>query len=47
MRALFPDAASMYADAPRGEEFALKAMGKVVAEIYNKAQIDVLIRLNV
>jgi DNA-binding transcriptional MerR regulator len=46
MRALFPDPTSMYADAPRGEEFVMKTMGKVVVELYNKAQIDVLIRMN-
>jgi len=47
MRAVFPDANGMYADAPRGEEFALRTMGKVVVELYNEAQIDVLIRMNV
>ncbi|CCH31084.1 MerR family transcriptional regulator [Actinosynnema sp. NPDC047251] len=46
MRAMFPDAAGMYAGAPRGEAFALQTIGKVVAELYNKAQIDVLIRMN-
>ncbi|MCS7475262.1 MerR family transcriptional regulator [Umezawaea endophytica] len=46
VRAMFPDATAMYAGGPRGAEFAMKTMGKVVVELYNKAQIDVLIRMN-
>ena len=46
MRAAFPDAVGMYGDSPRGEKFAMQTMVKVVAELYNKAQIDVLIRMN-
>ncbi len=46
MRAAFPDAVSMYGDSPRGEKFAMQTMVKVMVELYNKAQIDVLIRMN-
>ncbi|GAB2862248.1 helix-turn-helix domain-containing protein [Lentzea nigeriaca] len=46
MRAAFPDAVGMYGDSPRGEKFAMQTMAKVVVELYNKAQIDVLIRMN-
>ncbi|MCO1580963.1 MerR family transcriptional regulator [Crossiella sp. SN42] len=46
MRAAFPDAVGMYGDSPRGEKFVMQTMVKVVAELYNKAQIDVLIRMN-
>jgi len=46
MRAAFPDAARMYGDSPLGEKFATQTMAKVVVELYNKAQIDVLIRMN-
>ena len=34
-------------DAPRGEKFAMQTMGKVMLELYNRAQIDVLIRMNI
>ncbi len=46
VRALFPGSTGVYAGAPRGAEFAMREMGKVVAELYNEAQIDVLIRMN-
>ena len=46
MRAAVPDAVGMYGDSPRGEKFAMQTMVKVVVELYNKAQIDVLIRMN-
>ncbi|MGW0520074.1 helix-turn-helix domain-containing protein [Crossiella sp. NPDC003009] len=46
MRAAFPDAVGMYGDSPRGKKFAVQTMVKVMAELYNKAQIDVLIRMN-
>jgi DNA-binding transcriptional MerR regulator len=46
MRAAFPDAVGMYGDSPRGEKFAMQTMVKVMVELYNKAQIDVLIRMN-
>ena len=42
----FPDAAGVYTGAPRGEEFVMRTMGKVLVELYNEAQIDVLIRMN-
>lgn len=45
MRDAFPGAASLYSGAPRGEEHARQTIGKVVVELYNKAQIDVLIRM--
>lgn len=46
IRAAFPESTGMFTGAPRGEEFAIRTMGKVIAELYNKAQIDVLIRMN-
>ena len=46
MRAAFPDAVGMYGDSPRGKKFAMQTMAKVMVELYNKAQIDVLIRMN-
>lgn len=46
MRAAFPDAVGMYGDSPRGEKFAMQTMVKVMVELYNKAQIDVLIRMS-
>ena len=45
MRAAFPDAVGMYGDSPRGQKFAMQTMSKVMVELYNKAQIDVLIRM--
>ncbi|MET1074576.1 MAG: MerR family transcriptional regulator [Umezawaea sp.] len=46
MRAAFPESTGVYTGAPRGERFALRAMAEAVAEVYNAAQIDVLIRMN-
>jgi DNA-binding transcriptional MerR regulator len=46
VRAAFPDAAGLCAGAPRGEEFAVSTMAKALVELYNEAQIDVLIRMN-
>lgn len=45
IRDAFPDPAGLYSDAPRGEEHARRTVGKVVAELYNKAQLDVLVRM--
>ncbi|WHT20669.1 hypothetical protein N8J89_06245 [Crossiella sp. CA-258035] len=45
-RAAFPDAVSVYGNSPRGKKFAMQTMVKVMAELYNKVQIDVLIRMN-
>lgn len=44
MRSAFPD--GMHAGAPRGEKFVMRTLGKVIRELYNTAQIDVLIRMN-
>ncbi|MFC6092391.1 MerR family transcriptional regulator [Saccharothrix lopnurensis] len=46
VHAAFPDPAGVYAGAPRGEEFVVRTMGKVLVELYNEAQIDVLVRVN-
>ncbi|WP_199440837.1 MerR family transcriptional regulator [Umezawaea beigongshangensis] len=46
LRGIFPDATSVLAGAPRGEALAGRTIGEVVAELYNTAQIDVLVRLN-
>ncbi|AHI02135.1 MerR family transcriptional regulator [Kutzneria viridogrisea] len=42
----FPSARDMCAGAPRGEDFALCAIAQAIHELYNPAQIDVLIRMN-
>lgn len=47
VRAAFPGAAGLCAGSPRGEEFAVRTVGKVLVELYNEAQIDVLIRMDV
>jgi len=46
VRAAFPEAAGLFTGAPRGEEYALRTAAKVVGELYNAAQIDVLVRMN-
>ncbi|MDX8146013.1 MerR family transcriptional regulator [Lentzea sp. BCCO 10_0061] len=46
IRAAFPDAAGLYSDAPRGVEHAKRTVIKVLVELYNKAQLDVLVRMN-
>lgn len=43
MRALFPQ--GVYADAPRGEAYAMETAGRALVELYNAAQIDVLVRM--
>ncbi|SFR22670.1 DNA-binding transcriptional regulator, MerR family [Lentzea waywayandensis] len=45
IRAAFPDAAGLYSDAPRGVEHAKRTVIKVLVELYNKAQLDVLVRM--
>ncbi|GGN17314.1 transcriptional regulator, MerR family protein [Lentzea pudingi] len=45
MRAAFPDPAGLYSDAPRGVEHARQTVVKVMVELYNKAQLDVLVRM--
>ncbi|GAA1274468.1 MerR family transcriptional regulator [Saccharothrix xinjiangensis] len=46
MSATFPRAEDMLVGAPRGEEFTMRAIGKVIVELYNEAQVDVLVRMN-
>ena len=46
IRDAFPDPASLFGDAPRGEEHARRTVGKVVVKLYNRAQIDVLVRMS-
>ena len=45
-QALFPQPWGLYADAPRGPDFALDVVGRAITELYNPAQIDVLLRMN-
>jgi DNA-binding transcriptional MerR regulator len=45
MRAAFPDPAGLWGDAPRGVEHARRTVVKVMVELYNKAQLDVLVRM--
>lgn len=42
-----PGLRALPADAPRGEEFAKRTVGKAVEDIYNDAQVDVLRRLGI
>ncbi|WP_434449511.1 MerR family transcriptional regulator [Lentzea sp. E54] len=46
MQAAFPDAASMYSASPHSEKFVAQTLVKVIVELYNSAQIDVLVRMN-
>ncbi len=46
MRAAFPQPSGLYANAPRGAEFAIDAVGRALVELYNPAQIDVMVRMN-
>ncbi|WP_439663739.1 MerR family transcriptional regulator [Lentzea sp. HUAS TT2] len=46
MRAEFPDPAGLWSDAPRGVEHARRTVVKVMVELYNKAQLDVLVRMS-
>lgn len=46
MLAAFPTFRETSADSPRGEEFAMNAIVRAVTELYNPAQIDVLVRMN-
>nr|WP_042198042.1 MerR family transcriptional regulator [Kibdelosporangium sp. MJ126-NF4]CEL23154.1 Transcriptional regulator, MerR family [Kibdelosporangium sp. MJ126-NF4]CTQ90292.1 Transcriptional regulator, MerR family [Kibdelosporangium sp. MJ126-NF4] len=43
-RAKFPDVHNLIADAPRGKHFALNTINQAINDLYNPAQIDVLIR---
>lgn len=44
LRKAFPD--GVYADAPRGARYAIEVAGRALVELYNAAQIDVLVRIN-
>jgi DNA-binding transcriptional MerR regulator len=44
MQAIFPE--SVYADAPRGADYAIEATVRALVDLYNAAQIDVLVRMN-
>lgn len=44
MRDVFPE--GVYADAPRGADYAIEVAGRALVELYNAAQIDVLVRIN-
>jgi DNA-binding transcriptional MerR regulator len=49
VQALFdehPDLRAPATDAPRGEAFAMKTIGKALRELYNPAQLDVMRRVN-
>nr|WSZ99523.1 MerR family transcriptional regulator [Streptomyces sp. NBC_00857] len=46
VRAEFPSVQELCADAPRGVDFAVHALGLAALDLYNPAQIDVLIRMN-
>jgi DNA-binding transcriptional MerR regulator len=42
----YPDLRAPYSDAPRGEAFAMKTIGKALKDLYNPAQLDVMRRVN-
>jgi hypothetical protein len=42
----FPTFEDTSAGSPHGEKFARDAIVRAVAELYNPAQIDVLVRMN-
>jgi hypothetical protein len=42
----YPELRAPTADAPHGEAFARKTMGKAIKDLYNSAQLDVLRRVN-
>ncbi|GHH38749.1 helix-turn-helix domain-containing protein [Lentzea cavernae] len=46
MQAAFPDAETMYAASQYSEKFVAQTIVKTIAELYNKAQLDVLVRMN-
>nr|WP_245733668.1 MerR family transcriptional regulator [Lentzea jiangxiensis] len=46
MRAAFPVPASLYGASPYSEKFVAQTIVKTIAELYNKAQLDVLVRLS-
>jgi len=46
MRAAFPDQATLYSASPHSEKFVAQTIVKAIAELYNEAQIDVLVRMN-
>jgi DNA-binding transcriptional MerR regulator len=46
MQANFPQPRGLYEDAPHGANFAIDAVRRALTELYNPAQIDVLIRMN-
>jgi DNA-binding transcriptional MerR regulator len=41
-----PDLRAPFTDAPRGEEFTKKTIGKALRDLYNPAQLDVMRRIN-
>jgi DNA-binding transcriptional MerR regulator len=41
-----PDLRAPYTDAPQGEAFAMKTIGKALRDLYNPAQLDILQRIN-
>lgn len=45
-RALFPQPWGVYSGAPQGPDAALDVVGRAITELYNPAQIDVLLRMN-
>ncbi|MFJ9211318.1 MerR family transcriptional regulator [Streptomyces sp. NPDC102264] len=42
----FPSFQDLSADAPRGEDFARRTLAEAALDLYNPAQIDVLVRMN-
>lgn len=45
LQARYPGLLTVDADAPGGERFARRTVGKAMRELYNPAQIDVLVRM--
>lgn len=42
----YPDLRTPATDAPRGEAFVMETIGKAMRDLYNPAQLDVMVRLN-
>ncbi|MFD9704829.1 MerR family transcriptional regulator [Lentzea sp. NPDC059081] len=46
MQAAFPDPTRMRGASPHSEKFVAQTIVKTIADLYNKAQLDVLVRMN-
>lgn len=42
----FPSVEDLFADAPHGEDFAMRTLAQAALDLYNPAQLNVLVRMN-